>query len=178
MRFRFSKAKSETLRRNAKRGIGFEEVQEIFARPYYEDQRSDDPEQYRAIGWVGHRMFTVVFEVREDRLGEYRHLVRYGAQRVRRENYMKRTREGKKVRSAEAIAKMADRGEDVSRFFTNRGKMMLPIQRVNVDFTAAMLQELDQAAAELNVSRQAVIKTFVRQALDQHHLAQVARKAS
>jgi uncharacterized DUF497 family protein len=75
MRFRFSKAKSETLRRNLKRGIGFEEVQEIFARPYYEDQRSDNPEQYRAIGWVGHRMFTVVFEVREDRLGEYRHLV-------------------------------------------------------------------------------------------------------
>jgi metal-responsive CopG/Arc/MetJ family transcriptional regulator len=73
---------------------------------------------------------------------------------------------------------MADRGEDVSRFFTNRGKMMQPIQRVNVDFTASMLQELDQAAAELNVSRQAVIKAFVRQALDQHHLAQGARKAS
>ena len=65
----------------------------------------------------------------------------------------------------------------MSRFFTNRGKMMRPIQRVNVDFTASMLQELDQAA-ELNVSRQAVIKAFVRQALDQHHLAQRARKAS
>jgi len=73
---------------------------------------------------------------------------------------------------------MADRAEDVSGFFTNSGKMMQPIQRVNVDFTAAMLQELDQTAAELNVSRQAVIKTFVRQALDQHHLAQKARKAS
>jgi hypothetical protein len=41
-----------------------------------------------------------------------------------------------------------------------------------------MLQELDQAAAELNVSRQAVIKAYVRQALDQRHLAQGARKAS
>ena len=90
---------------------------------------------------------------------------------------MKPTRESKKVPSAESIARMADRGEDVSRFFTNRGKMMRPIQRVNVDFTASMLQELDQAAAELNVSRQAVIKTFVRQALDQRHLAQGARKA-
>jgi hypothetical protein len=79
--------------------------------------------------------------------------------------------------SAESIARMADRGEDVSGFFTNRGKMMPPIQRVNVDFTAAMLQELDHTAAELNVSRQAVIKAFVRQALDQHHLAQKARKA-
>jgi metal-responsive CopG/Arc/MetJ family transcriptional regulator len=73
---------------------------------------------------------------------------------------------------------MADRGEDVSRFFTNRGRMMQPIQRVNVDFTASMLQELDQASAELNVSRQAVIKAYVRQALDQRHLARGARKAS
>jgi hypothetical protein len=91
---------------------------------------------------------------------------------------MKPTRESKKAPSAESIARMADRGEDVSRFFTNRGKMVRPIQRVNVDFTASMLLELDQAAAELNVSRQAVIKAFVRQALDQHHLAQGARKAS
>ena len=90
---------------------------------------------------------------------------------------MKRTRDTGKPPSAESIARMADRGEDVSGFFTNRGKMMQPIRRVNVDFTASMLQELDQAAAELNVSRQAVIKAFVRQALDQHHLAQKARKA-
>ena len=90
---------------------------------------------------------------------------------------MKPTRESKKVPTAESIARIADRGEDVSRFFTNRGKMRQPIQRVNVDFTASMLQELDQAAAELNVSRQAVIKAFVRQALDQHHLAQGARRA-
>jgi len=59
----------------------------------------------------------------------------------------------------------------------NRGRMMPPIQRVNVDFTAPMLQELDQAASELNVSRQAVIKTFVRQALDQYHLARKVRRA-
>ena len=90
---------------------------------------------------------------------------------------MKRTRGTKKVPSAESIARMANRGKDVSRFFTNRGKMMQPIQRVNVDFTASMLQELDQAASELNVSRQAVIKSFVRHALDRRHLAKKARKA-
>jgi len=39
-----------------------------------------------------------------------------------------------------------------------------------------MLEELDKAARELNVSRQAVIKTLVRQALDQHYLAQRARQ--
>ena len=90
---------------------------------------------------------------------------------------MKNTPKQKKPVEAEAIARMADEGEDVSAHFTNQGRMMQPIQRVNVDFTAAMLQELDHTAAELNVSRQAVIQAFVRQALDQHHLAQKARKA-
>jgi len=70
---------------------------------------------------------------------------------------------------------MADKGQDVSRFFTNRGKMVKPIQRVNVDFTQSMLKELDATASELNVSRQAVIKAMVRHALDQHHLARKAR---
>ena len=48
---------------------------------------------------------------------------------------MKPTHESKKVPSAESIARMADRGEDVSRFFTNRGKMVHPIQRVSVGST-------------------------------------------
>ena len=39
------------------------------------------------------------------------------------------------------------------------------------NFAAPMLAELDAAAHELNVSRQAVIKTMLRQALDQHYLA-------
>ena len=51
--------------------------------------------------------------------------------------------------------------------------MMGPIQRVNVDFTSPMLAELDRQAKELNVSRQAVIKTLLRQALDQRYLATV-----
>jgi hypothetical protein len=89
---------------------------------------------------------------------------------------MKQTSKTKRVRSAESIARMADRGTDVSRFFTNRGKMMKPIQRVNVDFAGDMLRELDQAAAELNVSRQAVIKVFLRQSLDQRQLADQARR--
>jgi hypothetical protein len=91
---------------------------------------------------------------------------------------MKRLRKTPKAPSAEVIARMADRGQDVSRYFTNRGRMMPPIQRVNVDFTAPMLRELDQAASDLNISRQAVIKTFVRQALDEYHLARKARRAS
>jgi hypothetical protein len=89
---------------------------------------------------------------------------------------MKKTlRSGKPV-AAEEIAKMTDRGENVSRFFKGEGRMVQPIQRVNVDLTTGMLEELDKAARDLNVSRQAVIKTLVRQALDQHYLAQSARR--
>ncbi len=75
MRFDFDARKSRRLRANPRRGIGFEEAQEIFARPYYLDNISDFPEQYRAIGWVGQRMYSLVFEMREDEEGEFYHLV-------------------------------------------------------------------------------------------------------
>ncbi|MEO8028293.1 MAG: ribbon-helix-helix domain-containing protein [Bryobacteraceae bacterium] len=68
--------------------------------------------------------------------------------------------------SADEIAERATRGEDVSKFFTNRFTVVRPIRRVNVDLTQGMLRELDERAARLNVSRQAVIKTLLRQALD------------
>jgi len=90
-------------------------------------------------------------------------------------NSMKKTRSRKKPISAYAIARLADNGKDVSHFFTNSGKMMKPIQRVNVDFTASMLEELEAAAKELNISRQAVIKTMLRQALDQRQSARASR---
>jgi metal-responsive CopG/Arc/MetJ family transcriptional regulator len=54
--------------------------------------------------------------------------------------------------------------------------MLKPIQRVNVDFTASMLEELKAAAKELDISRQAVIKTMLRQALDQRQTARGTRR--
>ena len=89
---------------------------------------------------------------------------------------MKNTLRKKKPASAETIARMADNGKDVSRFFTNSGRMRKPIQRVNVDFTASMLEELESAAKELNISRQAVIKTLIRQGLDQRQTARASRR--
>jgi hypothetical protein len=88
---------------------------------------------------------------------------------------MKKTLKSGKPVSAEVITNLAERGKDVSKYFTNKGRMMPPIQRVNIDFTHALLNELDEAAKELNISRQAIVKTFVRQALDQHYLARKAR---
>jgi hypothetical protein len=88
---------------------------------------------------------------------------------------MPKTLESPKLTTADEIAGLADSGEDISRFFTRKGKMMPPIQRVNVDFALPMLQELDETARQLNISRQAVIKTLLRHALDQQHLARRAR---
>jgi hypothetical protein len=91
---------------------------------------------------------------------------------------MQQTSKIRKAVPAEEIARRAERGEDVSRFFTNSGRMMGPIRRVNVDFASSMLKELDGTAQELNISRQAVIKTLIRQGLDQRYLARGVRPKS
>lgn len=75
MRFSFALRKSKRLRENPRRGIGFEEAQELFSKPYWLDRRSDVPEQFLAVGWVGDRLYSVIFEVREDDEGEILHLV-------------------------------------------------------------------------------------------------------
>ena len=49
MRFTFDINKGQKLKRERKRD--FEEVKELFFSPHYVDQKCDDPEQWRAIGW-------------------------------------------------------------------------------------------------------------------------------
>ena len=71
------------------------------------------------------------------------------------------------IPTADEIAEMASRGEDVSAYFTHKFTVVRPVRRVNVDLTHGMLRELDEWAAHLNVSRQAVIKTLLRQALNE-----------
>ncbi|MCP4749960.1 MAG: CopG family transcriptional regulator [Proteobacteria bacterium] len=90
---------------------------------------------------------------------------------------MKATSKDKKAKkpTADEIAEMAMNGKDISTYFSNKGKMKPPVQRVNVDFTVDMLKELDEFASELNISRQAVIKSSLRQILDQHNLAKKTR---
>jgi hypothetical protein len=69
--------------------------------------------------------------------------------------------------SADEIAAKASRGEDVSVYFTNKFTVVRPVRRVNVDLTPGMLRQLDERAARLNVSRQAVIKTLLGRALEE-----------
>lgn len=47
----------------------------MFSQPYWLDQRSDVPEQFLAVGWVGERLYSVIVEVREDEEGEILRLI-------------------------------------------------------------------------------------------------------
>jgi hypothetical protein len=78
--------------------------------------------------------------------------------------------------SADQIAEKASRGEDVSAYFTNKFTVVRPVRRVNVDLTHGMLRELDERAARLNVSRQAVIKTLLNRALQEEHSSKARPK--
>lgn len=71
---------------------------------------------------------------------------------------------------------MASRGEDVSSSFTNEFTVVRPLHRVNVDLTQGMLRQLDERAARLNISRQAVIKTLLARALSEGRSARTKSK--
>ena len=78
--------------------------------------------------------------------------------------------------TADELAEMASRGEDVSASFTNKFTVVRPVQSVRVDLTPGMLREIDERAARLNVSRQAVIKTLLGQALGEERRARAGSK--
>ena len=73
MRFTFDRKKDREVKR--KHGVSLTEAKEIFDQVYLVDRRSDDPEQFRAIGWCQGRLCSAIFEVREDADGEYYRLV-------------------------------------------------------------------------------------------------------
>ena len=90
---------------------------------------------------------------------------------------MKKTSKTRNTISAESIARLADKGQDISSYFTNNGKMMPPLGNIGVDLNKKMIDELNEAARRLNVSRQALIKRFIRRGLDEEYLDQNSRKA-
>lgn len=90
--------------------------------------------------------------------------------------------------SIEEIEAKAVRGEDVSKHFGENQKMhpgfgkmeriqKKNVQRVNVDITAPMLQELDSICEDLNIPRQSLIKTMLREAMDKYFSNKKMRKA-
>jgi hypothetical protein len=88
---------------------------------------------------------------------------------------MKKTSSTVRIASAESIARKADKGEDIASYFSKNGKMMPPLD--DIELGGAMLEEVDQAARRLKISRQALIKRFIRRGLDEQHGSQKQRKA-
>jgi hypothetical protein len=101
---------------------------------------------------------------------------------------MSKTLKRKKLKHAkiDKIEAMALRGEDTSPYFGTPKKMpprevrkmknLEHIIKVNVDLTESFLSELDEIALFLNVSRQAVMKSLLKDGIDRHFIAKHARK--
>ncbi len=73
-------------------------------------------------------------------------------------------RSSKKSIGIEEIAKRAQKGEDVSAYFTGKH---IAKQRVNVDFPLNLLQQIDAECQRLGITRQAWIKTACDERLRQ-----------
>ncbi len=69
----------------------------------------------------------------------------------------------KPITAAELDEKF-DRGEDVTPYFDWENAVV--VKKVNVDFPSWMVDDLDREALKLNISRQAVIKMWLRDRLD------------
>jgi uncharacterized DUF497 family protein len=69
MCIRWDEAKRQEVQQ--RRQIDFAFLQDLLSLPYVEDQRNDDPEQYRIIGCVRGRLVTFIAEYRQDAIGEY-----------------------------------------------------------------------------------------------------------
>jgi hypothetical protein len=81
--------------------------------------------------------------------------------------------------SIDQIEKEMDKGKEIiDKYFdpastvVREPRKLHRIKKTNLDLTDEMAKELDRVAESLNVSRQAVIKVYLRQALDQHALAE------
>ena len=87
-----------------------------------------------------------------------------------------------KVPTAEEIAEMADRGEDVTLFMEAPTKGYAAklreknIQRTNIDFGLEMVDQLDAIAKKLNISRQAVVKMALQDYLTRYYTGEAALK--
>jgi hypothetical protein len=100
----------------------------------------------------------------------------------------KTPKKSRRTKSAtiEQIEAASLRGEDTSQYF-GEAKRMPPreiqkmekrdnIVKLNVDLTEEFLRELDEVALFLNISRQAVMKTYLKEGVERHILAKQARR--
>jgi predicted DNA-binding protein len=73
---------------------------------------------------------------------------------------------------------MFDDGEDIDEYldWENARRPSLESKRVNVDFPAWMVERLDRHAQRLGVTRQALIKTWIADRLEDMRMAAIVRQ--
>src|SRR2546430_10412294 len=115
MRFEFDNEKSRSVKK--KHGVSLKEAQDIFDQAYIVDQKNDNPEQFRAIGWSRGRLCSVIFEIRHDARAYTITSSRFGRQREKKSKAMPKTSRKNptttKTPTADDIAEMASSGEDI-----------------------------------------------------------------
>ena len=131
---------------------------------------------------------TLIYEYRQNEDEEIIWLITYWkATKKERLNSMNKN-ENKKTATIEEIEERALKGEDVTHFFSGNPTwapgvdkvervQKKNVQRVNVDITAPMLQELDLICEDMNIPRQSLIKTMLRDAMDRYFSNKKMRKA-
>lgn len=81
------------------------------------------------------------------------------------------SRDGSRSITVEEFDRLFDEGSDEIDDFIDwsKGKMVFPKpRRVNVDFPPSMVRELDAVATARGVTRQALIKMWLADKLDEH----------
>ena len=87
--------------------------------------------------------------------------------------------------TAEELAEMADKGEDISpyiskpkkNYFKELTKKKAQFFRTNIDFNIEMLSDLDIVASKLSISRQAVIKMVLQDFLIRYRMSESSKES-
>ena len=82
------------------------------------------------------------------------------------------SRDGTKTITAEEFERLFDDGSDeIDDYIDHASARLDPprFKRVNVDFAPQMVLDLDRVAAARGVTRQALIKMWLADKLDEHH---------
>jgi uncharacterized DUF497 family protein len=69
MRIQWDEAKRQRVL--TERDIDFTQLNDLLYKPYIEDQRSEQPEQYRIVGFADGTLTTFIVEYRVDEVGDY-----------------------------------------------------------------------------------------------------------
>lgn len=72
----------------------------------------------------------------------------------------------KKGPTADEIAEMADRGENILKYFSTSGVMVRPVKKLEIEISGELLDEIDKVASKMNVDRAAAVSFTLQEGLN------------